>query len=50
VIGLGFRWTGEPDGELSPAPRLGEHTDAVLREAGIAPDAIAHLRQVGAVA
>jgi len=32
-----------------PAPTLGEHTDAVLRELGYAPDDIARLREQGAV-
>jgi crotonobetainyl-CoA:carnitine CoA-transferase CaiB-like acyl-CoA transferase len=31
-------------------PRLGEHTDAVLREAGYAAPQIAELRRAGAVA
>ena len=33
-----------------PAPRLGEHTDAVLAEAGLDRDAIARLRSEGAAA
>ena len=33
-----------------PAPRLGEHTDAVLAEAGLKPAEIAQLREEGAVA
>jgi crotonobetainyl-CoA:carnitine CoA-transferase CaiB-like acyl-CoA transferase len=33
-----------------PAPRLGEHTDAVLAEAGLDADAIARLRQEGGAA
>ena len=33
-----------------PAPLLGQHTDEVLREAGLAADEIAELRRVGAVA
>ena len=33
-----------------PAPRLGEHTDAVLAEAGFDADAIARLRQEGGAA
>jgi crotonobetainyl-CoA:carnitine CoA-transferase CaiB-like acyl-CoA transferase len=32
------------------APRLGEHTDAVLAEAGIDPETIGRLRNEGAVA
>jgi crotonobetainyl-CoA:carnitine CoA-transferase CaiB-like acyl-CoA transferase len=33
-----------------PAPRLGEHTDAILAEAGLDGDAIARLKQEGAAA
>jgi crotonobetainyl-CoA:carnitine CoA-transferase CaiB-like acyl-CoA transferase len=33
-----------------PAPRLGEHTDGILAEAGYGPDAIAALRREGAAA
>ena len=33
-----------------PAPRLGEHTEAVLREGGVDEDAIARLRSDGAAA
>jgi crotonobetainyl-CoA:carnitine CoA-transferase CaiB-like acyl-CoA transferase len=33
-----------------PAPRLGEHTDAVLSEAGFDDETIARLKEVGAVA
>src|SRR5262249_48418587 len=33
-----------------PAPRLGEHTDAVLAEAGFDREAIARLKEVGAAA
>jgi crotonobetainyl-CoA:carnitine CoA-transferase CaiB-like acyl-CoA transferase len=34
----------------SPPPLLGEHTDEVLAEAGLAPEEIAALRQEGVVA
>ena len=37
-------------GIRTPAPALGEHTDAVLAEAGLAPAEIAGLRQAGAIA
>jgi crotonobetainyl-CoA:carnitine CoA-transferase CaiB-like acyl-CoA transferase len=33
-----------------PAPRLGEHTDAVLAEAGFDNEAIARLKEAGAAA
>ena len=32
------------------APSLGEHTDAILTEAGLEPETIARLRQQGAAA
>jgi alpha-methylacyl-CoA racemase len=32
-----------------PAPHLGEHTDAILAEAGYDPAAIAALRNAGAI-
>jgi crotonobetainyl-CoA:carnitine CoA-transferase CaiB-like acyl-CoA transferase len=39
-----------PGGIRSPAPALGEHTDAVLEEAGLAPADTARLRALGVVA
>ena len=30
VFGSGFRWLGEDEVELPPAPKLGEHTDEYL--------------------
>ena len=38
-----------PRGAARPAPRLGEHTGAVLGELGYAPDEIRDLRDAGAV-
>lgn len=38
-----------PDRAHAPPPRQGEHTDAILREAGIADAEIANLRACGAV-
>jgi crotonobetainyl-CoA:carnitine CoA-transferase CaiB-like acyl-CoA transferase len=39
-----------PGAKHAPPPRTGEHTEAILREAGIQPDAIAKLRAEGAIA
>src|SRR5262249_18797355 len=44
------RLSQTPGAWRRPAPRLGEHTDAVLAEAGLDGDAIARLRREGAVA
>jgi crotonobetainyl-CoA:carnitine CoA-transferase CaiB-like acyl-CoA transferase len=43
------RLSGTPGQFRRPAPRLGEHTDAILGEAGYGADDIARLRQEGAV-
>jgi crotonobetainyl-CoA:carnitine CoA-transferase CaiB-like acyl-CoA transferase len=43
------RLSATPGQFRRPAPRLGEHTDAILGEAGYCADAIAALRQEGAV-
>jgi len=44
------RLSQTPGAWRRPAPRLGEHTDAVLAEAGLDGDAIVRLRREGAVA
>jgi crotonobetainyl-CoA:carnitine CoA-transferase CaiB-like acyl-CoA transferase len=44
------RLSRTPGAWRRPAPRLGEHTDAILAEAGLDGEAIARLRQEGAVA
>jgi crotonobetainyl-CoA:carnitine CoA-transferase CaiB-like acyl-CoA transferase len=45
-----IRLDGERLGVRLPPPRLGEHTDAVLGEAGLSPREIAELRAAGVVA
>lgn len=49
VTGLGFRFAGEDLAPTGPPPRLGEHTDAVLADAGYRAEEIAHFRQLGAI-
>lgn len=47
-----LRPPGLPEGvelRMDPVPALGQHTDAILREAGYAAAAIAELRAVGAI-
>jgi len=44
------RLSRTPGAWRRPAPLLGEHTDAVLADAGLDPDIIAQLRKVGAAA
>src|SRR3972149_7009808 len=39
-----IRFSRTPGGTRTHAPALGEHTDEVLRQAGLAPEAIARLR------
>jgi crotonobetainyl-CoA:carnitine CoA-transferase CaiB-like acyl-CoA transferase len=34
---------------MDPVPALGEHTDAILRDLGLTPDAIARLRAAKAI-
>ena len=43
------RLSATPGVLARPAPRLGEHTDEVLRSAGLAPEAIASLEREGVV-
>lgn len=50
VVGAPFGLRDTPPAVLRPAPKAGEHTDEVLREAGYPVDAIARLRESGAVA
>ena len=45
-----IRFERTPGGIRTPAPALGEHTDTVLDEAGLAPAEIAALREGGVIA
>lgn len=49
VLSAGFRWTGGIPAADASAPRLGQHTDAVLAAAGYDPATIADLRRQGVV-
>jgi alpha-methylacyl-CoA racemase len=44
------RFSRTPAGPVSPPPRMGEHTDALLARHGFAADEIARLREEGVVA
>lgn len=50
VPGIVPKLSATPGRVRSSAPRLGDDTDAVLREAGLTEEQIAHLRQKGVVA
>jgi formyl-CoA transferase len=43
------RFSDTPAGAVRPAPTLGEHTDEVLRQAGVPEQEIADLRGKGVV-
>jgi crotonobetainyl-CoA:carnitine CoA-transferase CaiB-like acyl-CoA transferase len=43
TFGAPARWVGYDVGKLAPAPRLGEHTESVLRECGFDAAALASL-------
>ena len=50
TLGSPLKMSGTPPDVRRRAPLLGEHTDAVLREAGFSDEEIAALRESGAVA
>jgi formyl-CoA transferase len=50
TLGTPLKLSDTPLTPGRPAPLLGQHTDEVLREAGLTADEIAELRRVGAVA
>ena len=49
VVGTPIRMSATPLAAGGPAPALGEHTDAVLREIGIDDDELAALREQGTI-
>lgn len=49
VVGPSFQLEGLPGGSPLPPPRLGEHTDEVLREAGFRAEEVAEWRAAGVV-
>lgn len=49
VAATGFRLSGQRPRAAAPPPRLGEHTDEVLRDLGFADAEIERLRREGAV-
>jgi formyl-CoA transferase len=50
IVDTPIKLTKTPGGVRTRAPLLGEHTDAILRDAGLAPDEIARLREAAVVA
>ncbi|MGI9021015.1 MAG: CaiB/BaiF CoA transferase family protein [Solirubrobacterales bacterium] len=50
LLGMPVKFSETPGDATRPAPALGEHTEAVLSEAGIGPEEIAALLESGAAA
>ena len=50
LLGLPIKFSRTPGDATRPAPALGEHTEEVLREAGLDADAVAAMVQSGAIA
>jgi crotonobetainyl-CoA:carnitine CoA-transferase CaiB-like acyl-CoA transferase len=48
VLGSPTRWTGTSPAVLAPAPRLGEHSAEVLRDAGVKGDEVERMLASGA--
>jgi formyl-CoA transferase len=49
AVGVPVRLAGTPGAPAGPPPALGEHTDAILAEAGVPAPEIARLRRMGIV-
>ena len=49
LLGVPVRLAGTPGAPAGPPPAVGEHTDAILAEAGVPAPEIARLRQAGVV-
>lgn len=49
LVGPAATWSRTPPSIYAPAPRLGEHAEAVLREAGFDTTEIDRLQQSGAL-
>jgi crotonobetainyl-CoA:carnitine CoA-transferase CaiB-like acyl-CoA transferase len=49
MTGFPVKLDGTPARLRRPAPRLGEHTDEVLAEAGYGPERIRALRKAGVI-
>jgi alpha-methylacyl-CoA racemase len=50
LLGMPVKFSGAPGDPTRPAPALGEHTDQVLREAGLSNEEVASLLESGAAA
>jgi formyl-CoA transferase len=49
LVGVPVRLAGTPGAPAGPPPAVGEHTDAILAEAGVSAPEIARLRRAGVV-
>jgi crotonobetainyl-CoA:carnitine CoA-transferase CaiB-like acyl-CoA transferase len=49
LLGVPVRLADTPGAPAGPPPALGEHTDAILAEAGLPTTEIARLRQAGVI-